>query len=94
MGTFISEVVHIHCCIKKQSQERKTSRVYPDETFIYEPSHQDLHCLQRCMYWSAGMEGLRMVAIAYAVRPTGAQLTRQSKSLRRIDTISREITDK
>ena len=29
--------------------------VDPDETARYEPSHLDLHCLQRYLYWSAGL---------------------------------------
>ena len=33
--------------------------VDPDETARYEPSHLDLHCLQRYLYWSAGMKGLK-----------------------------------
>ena len=27
-----------------------------DETARYEPSHQDLHCLHRYMFWSASAE--------------------------------------
>ena len=30
-----------------------TNRVDPNETARYEPSHQDLHCLQRYVFWSA-----------------------------------------
>ena len=30
----------------------------PDEMARHEASHLDLHCLQRYMYWSAGIEGL------------------------------------
>ena len=26
----------------------------------YEPSHLDLNCLQRYLYWSAGMKGLNL----------------------------------
>ena len=33
--------------------------VDPDEMAHYEPSHQDLHCLHKYLFWSAGMEGLR-----------------------------------
>ena len=29
-----------------------------DETARYEPSHLDLHCLQRYLYWSVGMKRL------------------------------------
>ena len=32
--------------------------VDPDETACYEWSHLDLHCLQKYLYWSAGMKGL------------------------------------
>ena len=36
------------------------NRVYPDETAQYEPSHQDLHCLQRYLVWSTGLKGLKL----------------------------------
>ena len=32
--------------------------VDPDETAHYEPSHQDLHCLQRYLIWSAVLKGV------------------------------------
>ena len=35
-----------------------TNSVYPDETARHEPSHLDLHCLRRNMFWSAGIKGL------------------------------------
>ena len=31
----------------------------PDEMASYKPSHLDLHCLQRYVYWSVGMKGLK-----------------------------------
>ena len=31
--------------------------VDPDETAHYEPSHLDLHCLHRYLFWSAGLKG-------------------------------------
>ena len=34
------------------------NRIDNDETARYEPSHQDLHCLHRYWFWSAGMKGL------------------------------------
>ena len=34
------------------------SRVDPDVTARYDPSDQDLHYLQRYLYWSVGMTGL------------------------------------
>ena len=33
--------------------------VDPDDTAHYELSHLDLHCLQRGLYWSVGMKGLK-----------------------------------
>ena len=36
--------------------------VDPDEMAHYEPSHLDLHCLQRCLYWSVEMKGLTLNA--------------------------------
>ena len=35
--------------------------VDPDETVRYEPSHQDLHCLQRYLYWFVGMRVLTLI---------------------------------
>ena len=35
--------------------------VYPDETAQGEPSHLDLHCLHSCLFWSAGLKGLRHI---------------------------------
>ena len=32
--------------------------VDPDETACYEPSHLDLHCFHRYLFWSAGQKGL------------------------------------
>ena len=32
---------------------RMANIVDPDEMAHYEPSHLDLHCLQRYMFWSA-----------------------------------------
>ena len=33
--------------------------VDPEETDHYEPSHLDLHCLQKYLYWSSGLKGLK-----------------------------------
>ena len=35
---------------------RIANSVDPDEMAHYEPSHLDLHCLQRHPHWSAGMK--------------------------------------
>ena len=42
---------------------------YPDGTARYEPSHLDLHCLQRYMYWSAGMPSVPKRALANSLDP-------------------------
>ena len=38
-----------------QNKNRMANSVDPDETAHYEPSHQDLHCLQK-LFWSAGFK--------------------------------------
>ena len=42
-------------------KNRMTNNVDPDETAHDEPSHQDLHCLQKCLSWSTGLKGLNLV---------------------------------
>ena len=37
---------------------RLENSVDPDEMAHYEPSHLDLYCLCRCLYWSTGLKGL------------------------------------
>ena len=37
--------------------------VDPDETARYEPSHLDLHCLQRYVFWSTGLKELQILKI-------------------------------
>ena len=37
--------------------------VHPDATARYEPSHQDLHCLQRYLHWSAEMKAINIVKL-------------------------------
>ena len=59
MGTSISEFGLIHCCsywFQSKINNRMANSVDSDET-AHEPSHLDLHCLQRYLYWSAGMKG-------------------------------------
>ena len=43
----------------QKPMNRMANRVDPDETAPYEPSHLDLRGLQRYMFWSPGLEGLR-----------------------------------
>ena len=42
----------------KKINQRMANSVDPDETARYESSHLDLHCLQRYLYWSAGIKEL------------------------------------
>ena len=37
--------------------------VDPDEMACYEPSHLDLHCLQRYLYWSVWMKQLNPLSL-------------------------------
>ena len=62
MDSSISEFGHIHCCklgLQSKTNNRVANSVDTNETARIEPSHQDLHCLQRHLHWSAGMKGLK-----------------------------------
>ena len=39
----------------RKSENRMANRIDPDETVHY-PSHLDLYCLQRYMFWSVGLK--------------------------------------
>ena len=41
---------------ESQINNRITNSVYLGDTSHYEPSHLDLHCLQKCLSWSAGLK--------------------------------------
>ena len=41
-----------------KNHNRMANSVDPDETVLYESSHQDLHCLHRYPVWSAGLNML------------------------------------
>ena len=41
-------------------KNKMANSVDPDETAHYEPSHLDLHYLQRYLCWSVGMKGLNI----------------------------------
>ena len=61
MDSSISEFGQIHCCkqgFRSKINNKMAKSVDPDETPRKEPSHLDLHCLQRYPCWSTGMEGL------------------------------------
>ena len=57
------ETAHnIHCCkqgFQSKINYRMAKTVDPGKMSHYEPSHLDLHCLQRYLHWSAGMKGIR-----------------------------------
>ena len=44
-------------------KNRMADSVDPDEMAHYEPSYQDLHSLQRYLYWSAEMKDLRQYEV-------------------------------
>ena len=52
--------------------------VDPDEMAHYEPSHLDLHCLQRYLPRSAGMKGLRLHVFYYCYSLPGFIKTESS----------------
>ena len=41
-----------------KKENRMANNVDQDETANYEPSHLDLRCFKRYMFWSAGLKGL------------------------------------
>ena len=41
--------------------------VEPEEMACYELSHLDLHCLQMCLVWSAGLTGLYKTDITVVI---------------------------
>ena len=59
MDSSITESGQNHCS-KQDSVKNHNSianSVNPDETAQYEPSHLDLSCLGRYLYWTAGLKG-------------------------------------
>ena len=41
--------------------KRIANSVDPDETAHYEPSHPDLHCLHKYLFWVIGPKGLSYI---------------------------------
>ena len=39
--------------------------VDPDETARYKPSHLNLHCLHRYLFWSAGLKGFKSLLFSF-----------------------------
>ena len=48
-------------CAMMQKVVSFSNNIYPEWTARNGPSHRDLQCLLRVMYWSAGMKSLRYV---------------------------------
>ena len=46
--------------VSVKNQNKMTDSVDPDETARNEPSDLDLHYLYRYLFWSVGMNGLRL----------------------------------
>ena len=44
----------------KKKEYIMSNSIDPDETVCDKPSHQDLHCLHRYPFWSAGLKGLTL----------------------------------
>ena len=56
--------------ISVKNKNRLANSVVPDETARYEPSHQELHCLQKKkkkkkkkIFWSVGLKELRIYRV-------------------------------
>ena len=43
---------------------RVANSVDPDDTAHYVPFHQDLHCLQKYIFWFVGMKGLNNIFLS------------------------------
>ena len=54
------------------NKKKIAKSVGPDETAPYEPSHLDLHYLQKYLLWSLGLKGLRAVQIESKVGGGGS----------------------
>ena len=48
-------------------KNRMADSVDPDEMAHYEPSHLDLHCLYRYLFWSARLKGLQMILATFSL---------------------------
>ena len=72
------------CCGRawgfSQKSVTMTNSVDPDETAHDEPSHLDLHGLQKYLYWSAGMEGLSLCIIYLGSRPGTSKSSHSARS--------------
>ena len=62
MWTFLSHLhldrsVFANKGVSQKIKNRMANSVDPDEMAHYEPSHLNLHCLQRCLVWFKGLKG-------------------------------------
>ena len=53
------------CFVLLRIINRLINSVDPDETAHFEPSHLDLHCLHKYLYWSIGLKGLIFVCALF-----------------------------
>ena len=73
----------------KKKQTRMANSVDSNETSHLEPSHLNLHCLNRCLFWSAGLTELNdclyITAVFRVVQWQTVQIQVRRHSLRRHD---------
>ena len=67
MESSIMEYGHVHWCpqgCQTKNQNIMANSVDPDEMAHHEPSHQDLHYLQRYLVCSVGLKGFKTLCVA------------------------------
>ena len=57
-----------------QKSKQNGNRVDPDEMAHYEPSHLDLHCLHRYLFWSARLNVYHTNLPSYTSKPAAPQV--------------------
>ena len=67
VASSVSECGHVHRSKhgigKNKTKNRMTNSVDPDEMAHYEPSHLDLHCLQRFLFCSARLKWFSLLPV-------------------------------
>ena len=53
--------------VSVKNKNRMENGIDPDEIAHYESSHLDLHCLQRCLVWSAELKGLTECEVHFII---------------------------
>ena len=64
MDSSIHGFGHVHClksACQSKFKNRMANSVDLDETAHNEPSHLDLQCLQKCVFWFTRLKGLKQV---------------------------------